>query len=61
MKYLELDYFVIRQTKINESFPSQQFAMDNFEIKARKDRDCHEGAFCWNLSERVLFVKDKHT
>ena len=36
-----LDYFVIGETKNDESFPSQQFAMDNFEVRARKDRDCH--------------------
>ena len=28
VKYLELDSFVISETKNNESFPSQQFAMD---------------------------------
>ena len=42
-KFLELDYFVTSETKIDESFSSQQFAMDNFEIRARKDRDCHGG------------------
>ena len=43
VKYLELDQFVTSETKIDESFPSQQFAMDKFEIRARKDRDCHGG------------------
>ena len=43
LKYLELYYFVISETKIDKSFPSKQFAMDNFEIRARKDRDCHGG------------------
>ena len=42
-KYLELDYFVISETKIDGSFPSKQFPMDNFEMRARKDRDCHGG------------------
>ena len=36
VKYLELDYFVISGTKIDESFLSQEFAMDKFEIKAGK-------------------------
>ena len=57
VKYLELDYFVISKTKINESFPSQQFAVDNFEIRLGK---IGMGAVCQNFSERVLFVKDKH-
>ena len=43
VKYSELDYCVISETKIDESFPSQQFAIDNFEIRARKDRDCLRG------------------
>ena len=45
VKHLELDYFVISETKIDENFPSQQFVMDNFEIRARKDRDCHRKRF----------------
>ena len=28
-KYLELDYFVISKTKIDESFPSKQFDIDS--------------------------------
>ena len=45
VKHLELDYFVISETKIDENFPSQQFVKDNFEIRARKDRDCHGKRF----------------
>ena len=45
VKHLELDYFVISETKIDENFPSQQFVMDNFEIRARKDRDSHGKRF----------------
>ena len=41
VKFLELGNFVISETKINKSFPSHQFATDNFEIRARKNRDHH--------------------
>ena len=55
VKYLELDYFVLSEKKKNdENFLSQQFIIVNFEIRARKDGDCHK-----ELSDRVLFVKDK--
>ena len=32
--YLNLDYFVLSETKIVSSFPSAQFAINNYEIKA---------------------------
>ena len=57
VKYLELDSSVISETKNNESFPSQQFAMDGLLLG--KIGTAIE-AVCQNLSERVLFVKDKH-
>ena len=45
-----------REKKNDENFLSQQFIIVNFEIRARKDGDCHK-----ELSDRVLFVKDKQT
>ena len=38
ISYLQLDYFVLSETKINDSFPSAQLDMSGYEIKARKDR-----------------------
>ena len=37
--YLLFDYFVLSETKINDSFPSAQFGMSGYEIRARRDRD----------------------
>ena len=34
---LELDHFGISKSKIDESFPSREFAIDKFEIMARKE------------------------
>ena len=35
-KFLELDYFVISETNIDESFSSQQFTMDNLRPTLEK-------------------------
>ena len=40
---LSLDYFVISETNLNESFPSAQFSMNNYEIRNRMDRDKNGG------------------
>ena len=42
VKDLGLRYFVVSETKLDKSFPAQQFVID-FEIRARKDRDQHDG------------------
>ena len=36
-------YFVLVETKLDESFPSAQFVIDNYEIRNRKDRDKNGG------------------
>ena len=40
---LSLDYFVISETKLDESFPSAQFNISNCEIRNRRDRDKNGG------------------
>ena len=40
---LQLKYFVISETNIDDSFPSAQFTIENYEIRARRDRDRHAG------------------
>ena len=35
----QLDYFVLSETKLDDSFLSAQFYIENFEIRNRKDRD----------------------
>ena len=39
IRYLNLDYFVLNEPKMDSSFPSAQFSIDNYEIKAR----CYSG------------------
>ena len=34
ISYLQFDYFVLSETKIKDSFPSAQFDMSGYEIRA---------------------------
>ena len=43
MGYLSPDYLVISKTKLDDSFPSAQFNLPNYEIRARRDRDKNGG------------------
>ena len=38
-----LDYFVINETKLDNSFPNAQLTINNYKIRARKDKDKHGG------------------
>ena len=40
---LQLDYFVLSETKLDDSFPFAQFYIENFEIRNRRDRDKNGG------------------
>ena len=42
-KDLSLDYFVLSETKLDESFPTAQFTLEGYEIRSRKDRDKYDG------------------
>ena len=41
---IPLDYFVLSETKLDKSFPTAQFHIPGYEIRARKDRNkCGSG------------------
>ena len=40
---LQLDYFVLSETKLEDSFHFAQFYIENFEIRNRRDRDKNGG------------------
>ena len=40
---LQLDYFVLSETIVDESFPTWQFHINGYEIRNRRDRDKHGG------------------
>ena len=50
-KDLSLDYFVLSETKLDESFPTAQFTLEGYEIRSRKDRDKYGGGL-------IEFAKD---
>ena len=39
MKTLSLDYLILSENNIDESFPTSQFNAEGYEIRARRDRD----------------------
>ena len=48
---LSLDYLVPSETKIDQSFPTAQFYIKGYEVRARRDRDKHGGGL-------IKFVKN---
>ena len=48
---LLLDYLVLSETKIDQSFPTAQFYIKGYEVRARRDRDKHGGGL-------IEFVKN---
>ena len=40
---LQLKYFVLSETKLDKSFPTSQFHLSGYEIRARKDRNKYGG------------------
>ena len=51
-----IDYFVISETKLDNSFPNAQLTINNYEIRARRDRDKH-GVGLIEFLRKVLVCK----
>ena len=43
LKDLPLEYLVISETKLDESFPDSQFKLNGYEVRARRDRHKYGG------------------
>ena len=43
LKHISLDYFVLSETKLDNSFPCAQFQISDYEIRARRDRNKYGG------------------
>ena len=56
LKYLSLDYFVLSETTLPESFPNAQFTLDSYEIWARGDRNKFRGGLI-EYARKDLFCK----
>ena len=44
MSYLSPDYLVLSETKLDDSFPSAQFSIPDYEIRTRPDRHKNGGS-----------------
>ena len=56
---LQLEYFVISETKLDNSFPSAQFAIENYKIRARRDRDGHGGGLIEFIKRSIICKRVK--
>ena len=43
MGYLSSDYLVLSEMKLDDSFPSAQFSLSNYDIGDRRDKDKNLG------------------
>ena len=60
---LQLDYFVISETKLGSSFPSAQFHIGDYEIRNRRDRDKSGGGLTEFVKKGIIMkrLKDLET
>ena len=49
-----IDYFVISETKLDNCFPNALLTIINYEIRARRDRDKHEGGLIEFLRKGLI-------
>ena len=54
ISYLQLDYFILSETTINDSFPSAQFDMGGYEIRARTERNRMDGGIMEYVRRGVI-------
>ena len=52
-----IDYFVISETKLENSFPNAQLTFNNYEIRVRRDRDKHRGGLIGFVKKGIIFKK----
>ena len=60
---LQLDYFVISETKLDSSFPSAQFLIVDYEIRNRRDRNKSRGGLTEFVKKGIITkrLKDLET
>ena len=51
---LQLDYFVISETKLDSSFPSAQFHIGDYEIRNRRDRNKSGGGLTEFVEKGII-------
>ena len=51
---IPLDYLVLSETKLDESFPNAQFNLDGYKIRGRRDRDKSGGGFIAFVRREII-------
>ena len=59
VSYLSPDYLVLSETKLDDSFPSAQFNLPNYEIRAGSDRDKNGGGLIEFVKKGLICKKLK--
>ena len=59
LKDLPLDYLVISETKLDESFPNYQFKLNGYEVRARRNRHKHGGGLIQFVRQSFICKKLK--
>ena len=54
IQYLNLDYFVLSENKIDSSSQYAHFAIDNKEVKGRRDKNCNEGGLIEYVCKGII-------
>ena len=57
LKHISLDYFVLSETKLDNSFPCAQFQIFNYEIKARRDQNKYGGGLIEFVKKGLIFKR----
>ena len=57
---LQLDHFVPSETKLDDSFPSAKFYIENFEIRNRRDRDKNGGGLIEFVRKGFITKKSRN-
>ena len=57
---LQLDYFVLSEMKLDDSFPSAQFYIENFKIRNRRDRDRNGGELTEFVRKGLITKKSRN-
>ena len=59
LHHLQLEYFVISEIKLDHSFLSAQFAIENYEIRARRDKDGPGGGLIEFVKRSIICKRVK--
>ena len=59
LKHISLDYFVLSETKLDNSFSCAQFQISGYEIRARRDRNKYGGGLIEFVKKGLIWKRLK--